>query len=398
MSIITVTQLNRYIASVVRGDRNLSNILLRGEITDISTFSRSGKNYLFFTLKDSESSVGAIVFNDALKRLKFKPTDGMSAVISGKVTVYEPRGNYRITVNDIIPDGAGKESVSLEQLKKKLSDEGIFAREHKRPVPKMPHKVGVVTSLRGAAVRDIINVISRRFPLTEIYAVNAVVQGENAVDSICRGISKAENAGCDLVIVGRGGGSAEDLSAFNSEKVARAVYNCKIPVISAVGHETDISLCDLASDLRAPTPSAAAELAVPDIQELYGRIELIERRMKNIAETSLTRAESRLRYLTASLSANSPQKKFELNEQKINSLDKNLESAAERYIEKQENILSEKITLLENLSPLKVLARGYTLVYNGDNIVKNSADVNIGDTVKLDFGKGGADAEIKNKW
>ena len=398
MSIITVTQLNRYIASVVRGDRNLSNILIRGEITDISTFSRSGKNYLFFTLKDSESSVGAIVFNDTLKRLKFKPTDGMSAVISGKVTVYEPRGNYRITVNDIIPDGAGKESVSFEQLKKKLSDEGIFAREHKRPVPKMPHKVGVVTSLRGAAVRDIINVISRRFPLTEIYAVNAVVQGENAVDSICRGISKAENAGCDLVIVGRGGGSAEDLSAFNSEKVARAVYNCKIPVISAVGHETDISLCDLASDLRAPTPSAAAELAVPDIQELYGRIELIERRMKNIAETSLTRAESRLRYLTASLSANSPQKKLELNEQKINSLDKNLKSSAERYIEKQENILSEKITLLENLSPLKVLARGYTLVYNGDNIVKNSADVNIGDTVKLDFGKGGADAEIKNKW
>ena len=398
MSIITVTQLNRYIASVVRGDRNLSNILIRGEITDISTFSRSGKNYLFFTFRDSESSVGAIIFNDALKRLKFKPVNGMSAVISGKVTVYEPRGNYRITVNDIIPDGAGKESVSLEQLKKKLSDEGIFAREHKRPVPKMPHKIGVVTSLGGAAVRDIINVISRRFPLTEIYAVNAVVQGENAVDSICSGISKAENAGCDVVIVGRGGGSAEDLSAFNSEKVARKVYSCKVPVISAVGHETDISLCDLAADLRAPTPSAAAELAVPDIQELYGRIELMERKMKNIAETSFTRAESRLRYLTISLSANSPQKKFELNEQKINSLDKSLNSAVENYILKQENILSEKIMLLENLSPLRVLSRGYALVYNGDNIVKNSDDINTGDIVRIDFGNGSADAEIKNKW
>ena len=394
MSIITVTQLNTYLASVFRGDRNLSNIFIRGEITDVSSYSRGKKNYLFFNLKDSESLVGAVVFHDVLKRLKFKPADGMSVVVCGKVTVYEPRGNYRITVNDIIADGTGKEAVSFEQLKKKLSDEGIFSR--KRPVPQIPKKIGVVTSLKGAAVRDIINVISRRYPLAEIYAVNAVVQGEIAVESICRGIKKAEN--CDVVIVGRGGGSAEDLSSFNSEKVARAVYNCKAPVISAVGHETDISLCDMAADLRAPTPSAAAELAVPDINSLYGKIELLERRMKNIAETYLARTESRLKYLTYSLESNSPQKKIELSEQKLNSLEKDLKSAYRIYMGKQENIFSEKTAMLENLSPLKVLARGYSVVYSGEHIIKNSNDINMGDTIKIDFGNGGADAEIKNKW
>ncbi|MBR6386204.1 MAG: exodeoxyribonuclease VII large subunit [Ruminococcus sp.] len=394
MSIITVTQLNTYLASVFRGDRNLSNIFIRGEITDVSSYSRGKKNYLFFNLKDSESLVGAVVFHDVLKRLKFKPADGMSVVVCGKVTVYEPRGNYRITVNDIIADGTGKEAVSFEQLKKKLSDEGIFSR--KRPVPQIPKKIGVVTSLKGAAVRDIINVISRRYPLAEIYAVNAVVQGETAVESICRGIKKAEN--CDVVIVGRGGGSAEDLSSFNSEKVARAVYNCKAPVISAVGHETDISLCDMAADLRAPTPSAAAELAVPDINSLYGKIELLERRMKNIAETYLARTESRLKYLTYSLESNSPQKKIELSEQKLNSLEKDLKSAYRIYMGKQENIFSEKTSMLENLSPLKVLARGYSVVYSGEHIIKNSNDINMGDTIKIDFGNGGADAEIKNKW
>ena len=394
MSIITVTQLNTYLASVFRGDRNLSNIFIRGEITDVSSYSRGKKNYLFFNLKDSESLVGAVVFHDVLKRLKFKPADGMSVVVCGKVTVYEPRGNYRITVNDIIADGTGKEAVSFEQLKKKLSDEGIFSR--KRPVPQIPKKIGVVTSLKGAAVRDIINVISRRYPLAEIYAVNAVVQGEIAVESICRGIKKAEN--CDVVIVGRGGGSAEDLSSFNSEKVARAVYNCKAPVISAVGHETDISLCDMAADLRAPTPSAAAELAVPDINSLYGKIELLERRMKNIAETYLARTESRLKYLTYSLESNSPQKKIELSEQKLNSLEKDLKSAYRIYMGKQENIFSEKTAMLENLSPLKVLARGYSVVYSREHIIKNSNDINMGDTIKIDFGNGGADAEIKNKW
>jgi exodeoxyribonuclease VII large subunit len=394
MSIITVTQLNTYLASVFRGDRNLSNIFIRGEITDVSSYSRGKKNYLFFNLKDSESLVGAVVFHDVLKRLKFKPADGMSVVVCGKVTVYEPRGNYRITVNDIIADGTGKEAVSFEQLKKKLSDEGIFSR--KRPVPQIPKKIGVVTSLKGAAVRDIINVISRRYPLAEIYAVNAVVQGETAVESICRGIKKAEN--CDVVIVGRGGGSAEDLSSFNSEKVARAVYNCKAPVISAVGHETDISLCDMAADLRAPTPSAAAELAVPDINSLYGKIELLERRMKNIAETYLARTESMLKYLTYSLESNSPQKKIELSEQKLNSLEKDLKSAYRIYMGKQENIFSEKTSMLENLSPLKVLARGYSVVYSGEHIIKNSNDINMGDTIKIDFGNGGADAEIKNKW
>ena len=195
---------------------------------------------MYFTLKDSESSIKAVMFAGAASRLKFMPEDGMSVIVSGSISVYERDGAYQLYANDIIPEGAGKASAALEQLKKKLEKEGIFAAEHKRPLPYMPKKIGAVTSLSGAAVRDIINVLSRRYPLCELYAVNALVQGEGAPESICRGILRAEAAGCEVIIVGRGGGSSEDLSAFNTEKVAYAVYNCKVPVISAVGHETDL--------------------------------------------------------------------------------------------------------------------------------------------------------------
>ena len=396
MPVITVTQINKYIGSILKNDRKIQGIMVRGEISDYVKHYRSG--HVYFMLKDSESAIKAVMFASAAARLKFAPEDGMSVIVSGSIGVYERDGAYQLYVNDIIPEGKGAVGVALEQLKKKLQKEGVFDTAHKRPIPHMPKKIGAVTSLSGAAVRDIINVLSRRYPLCEVYAVNAQVQGEGAAESICRGILKAEAAGCDVVIVGRGGGSSEDLSAFNTEKVAYAIYNCKVPVISAVGHETDFTVADLAADLRAPTPSAAAELSAPDIASLYERIDILERRAERSAYAALDKATDRFTALNARLMAQSPENRLKLTVERLTSLDKRCETAFLRYIDKLERQLSEKAARLDSLSPLKVLSRGYSLVYNDEKLLNSSEDLEKGDKVKIRFGNGGAEAEITDKW
>ena len=396
MPVITVTQINKYIGSILKNDRNIQGVMVRGEITDYVKHYRSG--HVYFTLKDSESSLKAVMFASAASRLRFEPEDGMSVIVSGSIGVYERDGAYQLYVNDIIPEGAGAAGAALEQLKKKLAKEGIFDTAHKRPMPPMPKKIGAVTSLSGAAVRDIINVLSRRYPLCEIYAVNALVQGEGAAESVCRGILKAEAAGCDVIIVGRGGGSSEDLSAFNTEKVAYAVYNCKVPVISAVGHETDYTIADLAADLRAPTPSAAAELAAPDMASLYEKIAILERRAERSVLAQLDKASDRFIALNARLSAQSPENRLKLTAEKLAGLDKRREAAFSRYYERLEHQLSERIAKLDSLSPLKVLSRGYSLVYKEDKLLSSSEALEKGDKIKLTFGSGGAEAEITDKW
>jgi exodeoxyribonuclease VII large subunit len=396
MPVITVTQINKYIGSILKNDRNLQGIMVRGEISNYVKHFRSG--HVYFTLKDSESAVKAVMFASAADRLKFEPEDGMSVIVSGSIGVFERDGAYQLYVNDIIPEGAGKANVALEQLKNKLQKEGIFAEEHKRPIPSLPKKIGAVTSLSGAAVRDIINVLSRRYPLGEIYAVNAQVQGEGAPESVCRGILKAEVAGCDVIIVGRGGGSSEDLSAFNTEKVAYAIYNCKVPVISAVGHETDFTIADLAADLRAPTPSAAAELAAPDIALLYDRISLLQRRAERSALAVLDKYTDRFIALNARLAAQSPENRLKLTAERLSSLDKRRDTAFLRYMDRLERQLEEKAARLDSLSPLKVLSRGYSLVYKGEKLLSSSEALEKGDRIKVGFGSGGAEAEIIDKW
>ena len=396
MPVITVTQINKYIGSILKNDRNIQGIMVRGEITDYVKHYRSG--HVYFALKDSESSLKAVMFASAASRLRFEPEDGMSVIVSGSIGVYERDGAYQLYVNDILPEGAGAAGAALEQLKKKLAKEGIFDTAHKRPIPPMPKKIGAVTSLSGAAVRDIINVLSRRYPLCEVYAVNALVQGEGAAESICRGIMKAEAAGCDVIIVGRGGGSSEDLSAFNTEKVAYAVYNCKVPVISAVGHETDYTIADLAADLRAPTPSAAAELAAPDIAAIYEKIAILERRAERSVLAQLDKASDRFIALNARLSAQSPENRLKLTAEKLAGLDKRREAAFSRYFERLEHQLSERIAKLDSLSPLKVLSRGYSLVYKEGKLLSSSETLEKGDRIKLTFGSGGAEAEITDKW
>lgn len=396
MPVITVSQVNKYIGFILKNDKNMKGVMVKGEISNYVCNYRSG--HVYFTLKDSESSLKAVMFASSASRLKFEPEDGMSVVVSGSIGVYEVGGVYQLYANDIIPAGAGAESIALEQLKKKLAKEGIFDQSHKRPLPVMPKKIGAVTSLSGAAVRDIINVLTRRYPIGEVYAVNAVVQGENAVDSVCRGILDAEAAGCDVIIVGRGGGSAEDLSAFNSEKIAYAIYNCKVPVISAVGHETDFTIADLAADMRAPTPSAAAELSAPSVDSLYEKIDIIERRAFRAANAVLERAVQRFGDLSARAAAQSPENRLALSEQKLESFSNRSRLAFERYTERKEAELSGIISRLEGLSPLKVLSRGYSLVYKGDSLINSSENLSQGDHIRIQFGNGGAEAEIINKW
>ena len=396
MPVITVSQVNRYISSKLGSDRLLQGIMVKGEISDLSTNYSSG--HWYFTLKDSGGKLSAVMFSSYAQRLKFLPEEGMSVVAAGSISVYEPYGIYQIKVTDLIPEGAGKESVALEQLKRRLEKEGIFSQEHKRRLPEMPRKIGVVTSLSGAAVRDVINVLSRRYPLCEVYAAGALVQGEHAPDSICSGILRAENAGCDVIIVGRGGGASEDLSAFNSEKVVRAVYNCKAPVISAVGHEVDYSLTDLAADMRAPTPSAAAELAAPDMRELQSRIGILENRLSGSIQSCLNRYTAELERLTARLGMQSPENRLRLMEEKLDSYDKRLGASVIRCVDRGDARLKEMIGRLESLSPLKVMARGYSLVYKGDALVRSSDDITEGEPVTLRFDNGGAEATITKKW
>lgn len=392
MPVITVTQVNKYVASKLKSDRILQGIMVKGEITDFICHYKSG--HCYFSLKDKESTLKAVMFASAASRLKFQPEDGMSVVTSGSIAVYERDGVYQLYVNDIIPEGAGKASVALEQLKKKLAAEGIFAEEHKRSLPYMPKKIGAVTSLSGAAVQDIINVLSRRYPLCELYTIDALVQGEAAPMSICQGILKAEAAGCDVVIVGRGGGSSEDLSAYNTEAVARAVYNCKIPVISAVGHEVDFTLTDLAADMRAPTPSAAAELASPDISQLREYINGYERRCEKASMAAVEKKLGTYNSLSARLSAQSPENRLKLMEEKLANLQNRAETAVMRNFDRYSAQLAEKAAKLDSLSPLKVMARGYSLVYKGDELVRDSADLTVGQEITLRFDKGTATAEI----
>lgn len=393
MQELTVTQVNKYVSSVLKGDNNLKNILIRGEI---SNYVHHSSGHRYFSLKDSESAIKAVMFRYAAEKVGFALKNGISVIAKGNITLYERDGTYQIQVTDMFQDGTGKESTALEELKQKLLAEGIFAQEHKRKIPAMPQKIGAVTSLTGAAIHDIENTLARRYPLCELYEVSAIVQGENAPESICSGIAKAESAGCDVIIVGRGGGSSEDLNAFNAESVARAIYNCKVPVISAVGHQVDFTLADLAADVRAATPTAAAELATGfDIQQIINTVNTLADKADLAISNIIGRKISEFSALNARLNAQSPENRLKLLNERLDNLQKSAESAIIRRIDKAESQLTEKIGRLESLSPLKVMARGYSLVYKGESLVRNSADLSVGDSLVIRFDKGSAEAEVK---
>lgn len=391
MIVLTVTQLNRYISLKIKDDAKLRGILLKGEISNF-TAHRSG--HFYFTLKDSESAVKAVMFRSHAEKVKFMPKDGMSVIVMGSVSVFERDGVYQIYVTDIQPDGVGAQSIAIEQLKEKLSRLGVFDEAHKRPLPPMPKKIGVVTSATGAALQDIINILSRRYPIGELCVFPAIVQGENAPDSICSGIIAAGKADCDVLIVGRGGGSLEDLSAFNTEKVAMCIYNSSIPVVSAVGHETDFTISDLAADMRAPTPSAAAELCTPSAEQLMENVSFQLNRVRNYALRNVAEKQSRFERISSRLSVFSPQYRLEKNDKELNALISRMQTAYRKKLGECEREYLTLVSKLEAMSPMKVLSRGYSMTFKNRKILTDTSQLEVGDNVDIVLENGKFSASV----
>lgn len=391
MLILSVSQINRYISFKLKEDKKLSGVMIRGEISNF-TAHRSG--HFYFTLKDNESAIKTVMFRSNAQKVKFMPQDGMNVIAMGSISVFERDGVYQIYVTDIIPDGVGSVYIANQQLREKLRKEGIFDESAKRPVPQLPKKIGAVTSETGAALQDIINVLSRRYPVCELMVFNTLVQGTDAADSISRSMMNAARADCDVIILARGGGSLEDLSAFNTEKVAYAIYNSNVPVISAVGHETDVTIADLAADLRAPTPSAAAEMVSLSAEQIYGNIKYYDEKLKGLIETCLNNLNAQLERTNERLLRFSPDQKIEKSILKYGELTKRLDKAYEKIISEKENEFISSVSKLEAMSPVSVLMRGYSLVYRNDRIVSRTSELTENDNVTIRLSDGKATAKI----
>lgn len=383
--VVTVSQINRRLAGLVKGDEKLRNVSVKGEISNFKEHFPSG--HMYFTLKEGNSSIKAVMFRSYAERLRIYPENGMNAVVSGSVQVFERDGVCQLYATGIDRDeGMGEDALSFEQLKDKLLKEGLF--EQKRPLPELPKSICVVTSETGAALQDIINVLSRRYPFVTLKLVPVLVQGTDAPASIAEGIKKAQNSGCDLIIFGRGGGSAEDLSAFNAEIVARAVYNSKIPTISAVGHEIDFTIGDFVADMRAPTPSAAAELAVPDIQEIYGGILALKNRIGEKAKAKIAEMQTKVNAASLLISRLNPKTRIEVNEENYNKTFAAIRKDFSSLIAAKELQLKNTAELIEAFNPLKTLERGYSIVYKDGAVVSTAAEIKKGDTFTVKMSDG----------
>ena len=393
--VLSVSQLNRYIKMNFDADENLANIFISGEISNFTNHYRTG--HLYFTLKDDSAAVRAVMFNSSAKRLKFMSEDGMKVIARGRVSVYEASGQYQLYVDDMQPDGVGALNLAYEQLKEKLQKEGLFSEHHKKPLPPYPEKVGVITSPTGAAVRDIINVLGRRFPYAEIVFCPVLVQGDGAHLQLTDAVNmfNSERA-ADVIIIGRGGGSIEDLWEFNDEGLARAVYNSEIPVISAVGHETDFTICDFVADMRAPTPSAAAELAVPDANELQYALSALKNRMFLNVSSGIADRRSRLEYLTSKGALKSPDEMLSNRSQRLDTAFSKMLSSYENRIGGKKVEFISAATALSKLDPMSVLMRGFAFVSDksGKNVYSSQALAK-GDKINVRFHDGSAVCEVK---
>lgn len=392
-TVLTVTQLNRYIAFKLKEDKQLRGILIRGEISNFTNHAKTG--HLYFTLKDGESAVRAVMFSNMAARLTFAPRAGMSVIISANVQVYERDGQYQLYVTDMQPDGIGALYLSIEQLKERLSAEGLFDEYRKKPLPPFPQKIGIVTSVDAAALQDMLNIISRRYPVVHISIFPCLVQGENAPASICKALRAADSSGQDIIIAGRGGGSVEDLMAFNSESVARQIAACNTPVISAVGHETDTTVADFVADLRAPTPSAAAELAVPQLGMLTGYLNTKETALREAMLDKIAALRTSLAIKESTLNNAVPSKRVAASRSILEEKQRRLESAFKNRLALYRSVLAEKSAALDNLSPLKIMNRGYSLVYKDNNIVRNAAELKSGDRIEIRLSDGGVSAVVE---
>lgn len=405
---ITVTQLTRYIKYRIDNDVNLNEVFLKGEISNFKAHSRG---HFYFTLKDDGSRINAIMFASSTKKIKFIPSDGMKVLVTGKISVFEANGGYQIYVNDMLEDGVGNLYIAFEQLKKKLEEEGLFDPSIKKKIPKIPRKIGVVTAPTGAAIKDIISTIKRRWPLAEIYLFPTLVQGEDAKEDIVRQIKNSANYDLDTLIVGRGGGSIEDLWAFNEEIVARAIYECQTPVISAVGHEIDFTIADFVADLRAPTPTGAAEMAVPDIRDVRQLLNQMNIRLNKAITNDIKRYRERLTFLRNRPILTNPITIYQNKELAFDGLlerlkysgktliavkEKELLSVKNSYalkspfqiLDKKANKYLQLVSKLETLSPLLTIKRGYSVTRCGDKVVKSVKDVKKDDLLDIELSDG----------
>lgn len=392
--IISVSQLNYYVKSLLQSDARLSNIIVTGEISNLTDHYRSG--HIYFSLNDDKSVIRAVMFAGSARNLRFKPKEGMKVIAVGRVSLYEATGSYQLYVEGMQPDGIGELTLAYEQLKEKLEKKGLFRQEHKKPIPQFPRTVGVITSPTGAVIRDIQNVITRRYPYVEIILCPVLVQGENAAPQLIDAVNTLNEYDlADVIIIGRGGGSIEDLWAFNDENLAYSIYASNIPVISAVGHETDFTICDFVSDLRAPTPSAAAELAVPDKDELKAYFRSQAQYVSTLADSMLNRYKNRLDNYQRRADAGISKLAGEKKTQELIRLIKTAENIMNTKYLKTSESLSSLSSKLEELSPLAVLRRGYAIIEKDGKYIRSAKDLKQGDIVKLILGDGQASAQIK---
>lgn len=414
---LKISDLNNYIKKILDNDAFLNKVYLKGEI---SNFKNHTRGHLYFTLKDDTSRINAVMFYGNASKLTFTPEDGMNVLVEGRISAYPASGSYQIYVDNMQPDGLGALYIEYEALKKKLASEGLFASEHKKPIPKYPNRIGVVTASTGAAVKDIMSTIKRRYPICEAILFPCLVQGKQAAQDIAKQIKRADEYGVDTIIVGRGGGSIEDLWAFNEEIVAHAIYDSNTPIISAVGHEIDWTIADYVADLRAPTPTGAAEMAVPtvlDVNNLLNNLKIrLNKNIKNMVNTKFIKWRS----LKNNFILKNPMAMYEVKEQKLDTLldfltkdiknilqtnEAKLKELKMSYVFKNPMSLFDKkrndytllINTLKLVNPLGILEKGYSLVDINGHIIKNSSEVSIDDTINIRLHEGKIKAKVIEK-
>jgi len=393
-SVITVSQLNTYVKSILEGEQTLKSIYLSGEISNFTNHYSSGHFYL--TLKDDKCAVKSVMFRTSAQKVPFTPQNGMKVICHGRVSLFERDGSYQFYIDDMQPDGIGALLLAYEQLKQKLDEAGLFDPQSKRPLPAYPSKIGVITSATGAAFQDIINVISRRYPIGEILLYPALVQGELAPDSLIKALQLANEHGqADVIIIGRGGGSIEDLWAFNNEKLAYAVFESNIPVISAVGHEIDFTICDFVADFRAPTPSAAAEVAVPDLSETAVYISGLASILAHKCNSVLKEHQSKLELLSSNKFFVSPMSFVDNMSEQLDLCEQKLVNAQNSIVDSFINKLSVIAAQIDATSPLKTLSRGYSIARIGDKVIKSTNDVSENMDFSLILSDGTVDCKVK---
>lgn len=393
--VVSVRQLNLYIKSLLEADSKLAYISIRGEISNFKEHFSSG--HLYFTLKDTDAAVKCVMFKGNASRLRFVPKEGMQVICTGRISVYERDGAYQMYAENMVPDGEGDLLAALEKLKLKLESEGIFETSHKKQIPKFPKCVGVITSETGAAIKDIFSVLGRRYPLCEITFCPATVQGGLAPNSLCNALDIIEQTDVDVVIIGRGGGSIEDLWCFNDEKLVRRIYSFSKPIISAVGHETDFTLCDFVCDLRAPTPSAAAELAVPSKEELYADIKALETLISKQASAIVELKQSELNKIISSRSFVTPGELIcERRSLSLDLVTDRLEGNFNNILTQKEKLLCAEVAKLDALSPTKTLLRGYASVEQNGKTVSSVKSLRENDKITVRLHDGYANCNVKN--